>query len=452
MSIPYEERLFSSFDGSTVRAGKLFLPDRFRAIESLFGASDHFSVQGAGVSYPPLSFSDSPSVVNMTQFNRILRYDSDSGVVEVEAGMTLGKLAEFSIPRGWYLKVQPGHPSITIGGCVAVDVHGKNQFQDLNFKEHVLYLRIFHPDKGFIYCDRSENSALFHLTCGGWGLTGIIISVGIKLGFLESHQISTDTLPVSDIFELPQLLLEYSKTEDLLFTWHDFNKTKNWGEGFVKVGRLIKDKPTAEAELTSELKRISIAAPLIAENRGQLHFNFLNRLGTFALNSAYYAKEIRSSGRRSESLMNILFPVIDKTIYYTLFGAKGFHETQVLIPFDAFANVTKELRRSLAKFGVPITLASCKLFKGQPELLRFIGSGIVLAINFPRNTGSAALLNWWDEIVCHHGCTPNISKDSRLPATVIRNTYPQFETFKVKLVEWDAKRVFQTSLSQRLEV
>jgi len=450
MSTPFAEKIFKSFDGSESTSGKLYFPDRYRILENVFKESGTFSIQGAGLSFPALSFGAESSTIQLGQFNRFLAFDENTGLIEVETGMTLGALAEMTIPKGWYLKVQPGHPSISIGGCLGADVHGKNQFQDLNFKEQVQFLKLYHPDKGYIYCDRTQNENLFHLTCGGWGLTGVILSVGIKLGRLKSSQIQTETIPFNDIFELPQLLQARSQTEDLIYTWHDFNTSKNWGRGFLKTGRYSSVAEEA-ASLEKDLKKISMAAPLNAETRG-LPMNLLCPLGTFALNMAFSTKELYGRKQQTQSLVEFLFPVINKTIYYDFFGKKGFHESQVLIPTAQFSAVMKELQQGLKKFPVPITLASCKQFKGQRELLRFIGDGIVLAMNFPRSQDSVKLLKWWDEIVIHNNGLPNISKDSRLPLQVVEKTFPELHKFKSDLRAWDSQRLFQNSLSKRLEL
>lgn len=450
MSAAFSEKTFKSFDGSETVSGKLYFPDRYRILENVFNDAGTFSIQGAGLSFPALSFGGGSSTIQLSQFNRFLAFDENSGLIEVETGMTLGALAKMTIPKGWYLKVQPGHPSITIGGCLGADVHGKNQFQDLNFKEQVQFLKLYHPDKGYVFCDRTRNENLFHLTCGGWGLTGVVLSVGIKLGRLKSNHIQTETIPINDIFELPQLLQERSLTDDLIYTWHDFNTQKSWGRGFLKTGRY---SSTADSfnNIEKDLQKISAAAPLNAEARG-LPVNLLCPLGTFALNTAFSAKELYAKSVQTQSLVEFLFPVINKTIYYDFFGKKGFHESQVLIPTTQFATVMKDLQQGLKKFSVPITLASCKQFKGQQELLRFIGDGVVLAMNFPRNQDSIKLLGWLDDIVIANKCLPNISKDSRLPLKTVEQTFPELHKFKTGLNQWDPQRLFKNSLSKRLEL
>ena len=88
--------------------------------------------------------------VDARNFNRILEFDPTTGYVTVEAGITLGDLYRFTVLRDWILPVMPGSPSITVGGCIAPNIHGKNQFTDGNFRAVTDELRLFHPDHGEI--------------------------------------------------------------------------------------------------------------------------------------------------------------------------------------------------------------------------------------------------------------------------------------------------------------
>jgi decaprenylphospho-beta-D-ribofuranose 2-oxidase len=452
MTVPFAEKEFKSFDGGVCLRGSLFAPDRYRLLERIFQNPGGFAVQGAGLSYVPLSFGQGSATVQMKQFNRLLAFDQTSGIIEIESGLTLGELAEFIIPKGWYLKVQPGHPSITVGGCLAADVHGKNQFQDLNFKEQVLFLRLFHPDQGYIFCDRVTNPEIFHLTCGGYGLSGIVISFGIQLEKLSSIEVETQTLPIDDIFALPKLLLERSMTDDLIYSWHDFNSATRWGAGFLTVARYLSEPKAVQSDFHFDRRRGFGKMRALSSESKRLPMSLMNPMTVRAMNWLYSAKELNSGSKKNKSLTEFLFPVIGKTVYFDLFGRRGFHESQVLIPLDRFEDVMKTLKVGLGRQKVPVTLASCKLFKGEQELLRFIGDGVVLALNFPRTQASSELLAWWDKVVCDYRCLPNLSKDSRLSLEVVERCYPQLENFKTQLEHWDPKRRFKTELSRRLNL
>src|SRR5262245_17723229 len=58
--------------------------------------------------------------------DRVLAFDARSGLVRVEAGLSLAELNRLFLPRGWFPPVTPGTQFVTMGGMVASDVHGKN--------------------------------------------------------------------------------------------------------------------------------------------------------------------------------------------------------------------------------------------------------------------------------------------------------------------------------------
>ena len=85
-----------------------------------------FITQGSQLSYSAASFGDhSKSIILMNK--SILSFNKKDMIIIVEPKITLGELYNFLIQHDLYLPIQPGHPSISIGGCVAANVHGKNQ-------------------------------------------------------------------------------------------------------------------------------------------------------------------------------------------------------------------------------------------------------------------------------------------------------------------------------------
>ncbi|MGZ3744452.1 MAG: hypothetical protein ACXWRE_12185 [Pseudobdellovibrionaceae bacterium] len=72
MSTLFAEKTFVSFDGSESYEGKLFCPDRYRLLENTFQEAESFALQGAGLSYAPLSFGAGSASIQLTHFDRFL--------------------------------------------------------------------------------------------------------------------------------------------------------------------------------------------------------------------------------------------------------------------------------------------------------------------------------------------------------------------------------------------
>jgi FAD/FMN-containing dehydrogenase len=77
------------------------------------------------------------------------------------------------------------HPQITVGGCIAGNIHGKTKFRAkgcsaIMSAAYDCFIR--RADRPFT----AQNAELFELTVGGFGLTGFIVSAGCPLAPLPS--------------------------------------------------------------------------------------------------------------------------------------------------------------------------------------------------------------------------------------------------------------------------
>lgn len=438
---------FLSFDGSTAVTSRCFTPDRYRFWTRNIEFTSALS-RGAGLSYVAGSFSRSSPTVDHRFFNRLLDFDSSSGLLEVEAGVTLGQIYDFAISRGLMLSVQPGHPSITVGGCIAADVHGKNQWRDGTFVSQVESVSLFHPLHGVLELSRENNVEIFELTCGGYGLTGNILSAKIHLTRISGNCVQLQRHQLSSLFDLNKELPHAAEQHSLIYSWHNLTKRSNrLGEGFIITGDFQQDDRQNPVRSPRQLAKRSA---LSATRRAAWPFSFFNRLTVPVFNSLYHAFVRSQPIEKLISVYEFLFPVHDKEIYFYLFGRQGFCEYQVIIPRDRFKEFAEAIRKRLQHCPMPITLASAKLFGGKRTLLRFSGEGICLALNYPRTEQAEKFSCFLDELMQSCGGWPNLIKDSRLNANVVAAAYPQYDDFRRRLREFDPQRCYRSELSERL--
>ena len=78
-------------------------------------------------------------------------------------------------------KSDPGTKYTTVGGAIASDVHGKNHHIDGCFSNCIMQINIMLPNGKIKSCSKSHNQDLFNATCGGMGLTGVIMEAKISL-------------------------------------------------------------------------------------------------------------------------------------------------------------------------------------------------------------------------------------------------------------------------------
>ena len=445
-AVPVEAPVtWTGFDGGVRGPVRISRPDRYRDLR-LPAAAGPRTCLGGGFSYSPAGFRRGGLVVAHERFNRILAFDATTGIVECEGGTTLGQLYEFLAPRARFLPVQPGYPGITVGGCVATDVHGKNQYRDRTFRAHVAGLRLYHPRYGDLDLSRESGGEAFDLTCGGLGLTGNILSVRLRTMPVPGAAVELvrDSLPS---FEAVLPALEGAGPQsDFLYTWHDATRRgKDFGKGFLVRGRFAGSAPASDAFQTpGKWHRITAAS------RGRGLPPLLNSMSARPFNRLFGLAQSLGPRRRSIGLFEFLFPVARKVVYFHLFGRRGFHEMQWIVPAAAAGELVRELPRLLQRRRAPITLASCKLFRGTPSLVRFDGEGLCIALDFPRSPDSEGLASELDRLGGDLGVIPNLVKDSRIPARVAEAGLPGMTEFRQRLERWDPDRLFRSDLSERL--
>ena len=434
-----------SFDGGTRARQRVTRPDRYRHLE-LLGRDEIRIVRGGGYSYAAASFGANAVVQDFRAFDRILGFDAEHGILECEAGATLGKINALAVARGWYLPVQAGYPKITIGGSIAADIHGKNQFRDGTFRRQVDAIRLLHPHHGTLTLNGQENARLFDLTCGGLGLTGHVLSARLRLARLPSRQVTLRRQRIERLEDTLRLLEEQAAGAAFVYTWQNLTVSDDtFGRGFVYVGQFLANGDGPRGRPPGRLRAIDAA------RRARLGLPLLNRLTTRGFNQVYERVQAMGPAATEVDLFDMLFPIARKAVYYYLFGARGFHEYQVIIPPDAVDTVAAELRRFLRTNPVPISLGSCKLFRGTQSQLRFDGTGLCLTLNFPRDTGGERFARWLDGLLVREaGGLPNIVKDSRLSREIVRHSFPNYDAFRDELSRFDPKRIYRSEVSERL--
>ncbi|KAA0677441.1 FAD-binding oxidoreductase [Azospirillum brasilense] len=435
----------ASFDGGLRATASLQRPDRYSFFQPSSASPRPAIPRGSGLSYAAASFGAGSTSITLDRFDRVLDFDGAQGIVEVEAGITLLALFRFLAGRGYHLPVQPGHGRISVGGCIGADVHGKNHARDGTFISQVESLRLFHPRHGIVELSPSREPELFRATCGGYGLTGVIVSARLRAKPLPGMVARMTAHTIADAAAAAALLGTLAWESDGVYSWHDCAAP---GRGFGR-GHVVSVAFTNDAPPAGDVRPVQPAA-LSASWRSVLPVGLLTPVTTRLMTAAYGALQRRAATPRAIDVERCFFPLHGSEAYFRLFGRAGFHESQVIVPMERFADYIEGVRRASAHARIPIALASGKLFAGESDLLRFSGTGLCFAINLPRRRGSAGMMERLDELTLELGGRPNIIKDSRLPRAVVEATYPGYDRFKAILRHWDPDRTFRSELSERL--
>ena len=416
-------------------------PDRLRMLND---QNEEFQIsRGAGLSYAPASFGKDKLIRDMRSFDRILEFDESSKLLVVEAGISLKKLLTWSFSKQLFLPVSPGQPEITVGGCVAANVHGKNPYKDGTFMDHIEWIELSHPTLGTKIINRSNEKKIFNATCGGLGLTGIITKVALKLQKLSSEIVNLSPKKTESLKNTLEIMRQHT-SDDLLYSWNMGSTLFNFGKGIVTSGTFSDDTNSK--------------TPQIKERKGM---SSNDRLLPFSLWNTLSSPIINSINRKIQSGKNIvkkdvysaLFPFVGTTrMFYGLYGSNGFNEYQVLIKKKYSVEFIDDLTKLIKAEKPSLTILVMKLFNGKQKLLHFSDEGLSIILNLKHCNSTLKFLKKLDDIVISYKALPYIVKDSRLTKEVVEQCYPEYHVFKEILNEIDPKRIFKSELSERMNL
>ena len=188
-------------------------------------------------SYGDSAFSD--NIISCRSYNKIIKFDKLTGVITAQAGTTLCEILNNVVPHGWFLGVSPGTKYTTLGGAIASDVHGKNHHLNGCFSQYLSEFELMLHDGSVITIKREDE--LFKATCGGMGLTGIIISATMKLVKIKSSYIDQTTIKTKNLKETFNVFEKYAN-ETYSVAWFDgFAKGADFGKSIIQIGNFSTD-------------------------------------------------------------------------------------------------------------------------------------------------------------------------------------------------------------------
>ncbi len=210
--------------------------------------------RGLGRSYGDAAVPAVPGtlVLETARADRVLAFDSDEGTLTCEAGLSLAEILRVFLPRGWFPPVTPGTRFVTVGGCVACDVHGKNHHRDGSFGGFVDRLALQVADGSVVECGPQFERELFLATVGGMGLTGLITEVTLRLQPVESGWILAEAQPVPGLAAMLDGLRDAGKDWAYTVGWIDcLARGPGLGRGILMCGRhaLVALEPGSDARV-----------------------------------------------------------------------------------------------------------------------------------------------------------------------------------------------------------
>jgi FAD/FMN-containing dehydrogenase len=370
-----------------------------------------------------------------------LDFNADEGILHVECGATLSEIISVFVPRGWFLKVTPGTKLITIGGAIASDVHGKNHHVEGCFSECVLEFNLMLPDGNIVTCSKEENRELFLATCGGMGLTGVILDAKIALKKINSQYINQTTIKTKNLHETFEMF-ERFKHLPYSVAWIDCLSTgKDIGKCLLMCGDFADD-----GDLNfQEKKKLNIP------------FNFpsfaLNTFSVKAFNWLYYNKVRENFSTQKVNIDTFFYPLDAINNWNRIYGKNGFTQYQFIFPKAQSYEGLHKVLETIAQSGKGSFLAVLKLYgKANDNYLSFPIEGYSLALDFKIEPGLFELLDVLDAIVVKYNGRIYLTKDVRVSKAVFEQGYEQIETFRSLREHYRMNTKFNSLQSYRVEI
>ena len=408
--------------------------------------------RGLGRSYGDPAQNAGGLVVDMTALDRIHSIDPDSGLVDLDAGVSLDKLMREALPHGLWVPVLPGTRQVTIGGAIGSDIHGKNHHSAGSFGNHVVSMDLLTADGQVrTLTPEGPESELFWATVGGCGLTGIIVRAKIAMTKTETAYFVADLDRTENLDETIELFSNGSDDNyDYSSAWFDSISTgPKLGRAAFGRGSLAKLD-----ELPPKLRAepLKFDAPQLATLPDVFPNGLANKLTFSAIGELYFRKTPKSAHGKIQNLTAFYHPLDLFGEWNRAYGSKGFLQYQFIVPFAAEEEFRRIVRR-IAESGHVSFLNVFKRFgEGNQAPLSFPMPGWNICVDFPIKRGLSKFCLELDAAVLDMGGRLYTAKDSRTSPDAFAKMYPRLEEWRKVRASVDPEGVFASDMSRRLEL
>jgi len=343
--------------------------DATRTTVAEAAAGDLVLPYGMGRSYGDVCLNNGHTLIDTESLRRIRSFDETTGILDCGAGITLEDILRFVVSRGWFLPVTPGTKHVTVGGCIANDIHGKNHHRAGTFGRHVRALYLVRSDGIRLRCTPGENPALFRATIGGLGLTGLIVSAEIQLRRIDSPLVIVERVPFRSLEEFDALSRESDTTHEYTVAWFDSFAGRRSRGIFFRGNHAPARRTNWKTDRLRE-RRSTRAWPIAP------FAPLLRPITVRAFNTLYFHANARPKPQRID-YDPFFYPLDAVPNWNAIYGRQGFLQYQFVIPETAGLEPVADILDRAARSRLASFLTVIKKFGTLPSpgLLSFPRAG-----------------------------------------------------------------------------
>ncbi len=421
------------------------------------------SFRGNGRSYGDAALNTGGLAIDVRGMDRVLAFDRASGVVDLEPGATIETLWRTVLPHGFWPSVVPGTMFPTMGGCIAMNIHGKNCFKAGPFGDHVQELDLLGADGTLRTLDRTRDPELFRAVIAGLGLLGAVTRVRVRTHRVESGRLRVRPIRTRTLGAMFDCFVERLPQSDYLVGWIDgFAGGGALGRGLVHQANYLSAAEDPEGRAFLDNARQDLPPSVMGVPRSvvwRVMRLFANDPGMRFVNAVKYHLPESFGGDGSFLETHVAFAFLLDYVpnWRWAYGNAGFIQYQVFLPDTTAREGMAQVLERCRKRGVVSYLGVFKRHKPDEFLLSHGLDGWSLAMDFPIRPRDPRpleeLTRELTEIVLDAGGLFYAAKDSVLDAGQFARAYgDRLERFRAIKRRVDPGGLFQSDLSRRLAI
>ena len=348
---------------------------------------------GAGHSYTDAALNTGGVVIDVTPMRQILAWDAARGTMHVEPGVTLRDVVLMAWKDGWWPVVSPSTSEVTIGGCAAMNVNGRNAWKCGPLGAHILSLDVLLTTGEVRTLVPERDTQLFHAFVGSMGLLGIITAITLQLQHISSGYVTLRKRSAASLDEIFTLFAEEEQRSDFMEAWLDgFARGPQLGRGQITCATLSDsgDAPLLPFPTSGRPGRLEI--PLV-----NLAASFCRPVLLPGLQMANRALVWRgrwnhkTTGQQRALFPYTYWPSAAFAAYHAMFpeGVETFH---AFIPGQHAKEIFKQVLRYSQQQGCLPVWCVIKQHRRDLFLLSYQVDGFSLELNYQRTWQTAQML------------------------------------------------------------
>ncbi len=452
---------------ATGAAGYVFRPSTIAGVREVLQLARELGVpvvlRGAGRSYGDAAFYPEAVVLDLSRMDRILGWDPETGIADVEPGVTFSRLWRYALGDGWWPAVVTGTMTPSLGGGLAMNVHGKNNWHAGTLGEHCMELDLLLPSGELVRVDRESDPELFHGVIGGFGQLGIVVRARIALHRVASGLLHVEAVSAPDLESMLRRADEAKEPWEYVVGWIDaFARGRRLGRGLLHFARYLAEGEDPAPAQSLQAEAQDLPDTLLGFVPKSILWRFLkpftNRPGMRTINAVKYrlGSTVGEEAHYLQTLAEFSFLLDYVPGWERIYLPGGLIQFQSFVPVAEAERVFAAQLEMSRKAGLPSYLAVLKRHRPDPFLLTHGLDGFSLALDFPVTAGNRerlwALVRRMAEPVVEAGGRFYPAKDAALPGELFRATFRngELERFRALKERCDPEGILRSALAERL--